>query len=76
MAICVLLERAVLTVCIGCSILGMPALYSSVVSTEPNARRFDDTNPDAEEKVYFEAIEEIVRWLGACTPRHTGNELL
>ncbi|SPO07106.1 probable glutamine-tRNA ligase [Cephalotrichum gorgonifer] len=26
--------------------------------------RFDDTNPDEEEKVYFDAIEEIVRWLG------------
>jgi hypothetical protein len=26
--------------------------------------RFDDTNPDAEEKIYFDAIEEVVRWLG------------
>ncbi|KAF7588936.1 hypothetical protein BBP40_005014 [Aspergillus hancockii] len=26
--------------------------------------RFDDTNPDAEEEKYFEAIEDIVRWLG------------
>ncbi|PKS07417.1 hypothetical protein jhhlp_006020 [Lomentospora prolificans] len=26
--------------------------------------RFDDTNPDAEEKVYFDAIEDIVKWLG------------
>ncbi|XHG05921.1 hypothetical protein AWENTII_009135 [Aspergillus wentii] len=26
--------------------------------------RFDDTNPDAEEDKYFEAIEDIVRWLG------------
>lgn len=34
----------------------------------PNTHRFDDTNPDAEEKVYFDAIEEIVRWLGASSP--------
>lgn len=26
--------------------------------------RFDDTNPDAEEEKYFQAIEDIVRWLG------------
>jgi glutaminyl-tRNA synthetase len=26
--------------------------------------RFDDTNPDAEEGRYFEAIEDIIRWLG------------
>ncbi|KAI9189683.1 Glutaminyl-tRNA synthetase [Blastocladiella emersonii ATCC 22665] len=26
--------------------------------------RFDDTNPDAEEKRYFDTIEETVRWLG------------
>lgn len=26
--------------------------------------RFDDTNPEAEEEVYFTAIEEMVRWLG------------
>lgn len=26
--------------------------------------RFDDTNPEAEEEVYFKAIEEMVRWLG------------
>ncbi|KAJ9224158.1 hypothetical protein DTO169C6_3518 [Paecilomyces variotii] len=26
--------------------------------------RFDDTNPDAEEAEYFQAIEDIVRWLG------------
>lgn len=26
--------------------------------------RFDDTNPEAEEDVYFEAIKEMVRWLG------------
>ena len=26
--------------------------------------RFDDTNPEAEEEVYFTAIEDIIRWLG------------
>ena len=26
--------------------------------------RFDDTNPEAEEAIYFERILEIVRWLG------------
>lgn len=26
--------------------------------------RFDDTNPEAEEEVYFTAIEDTVRWLG------------
>ena len=26
--------------------------------------RFDDTNPDAEEARYFEAIDDMVRWLG------------
>lgn len=26
--------------------------------------RFDDTNPEAEEDKYFDAIEDIVRWLG------------
>lgn len=26
--------------------------------------RYDDTNPEAEEEVYFRAIEEMVRWLG------------
>jgi glutaminyl-tRNA synthetase len=26
--------------------------------------RFDDTNPEAEEERYFEAIKEMVRWLG------------
>ncbi|KAI0202609.1 glutaminyl-tRNA synthetase [Astrocystis sublimbata] len=26
--------------------------------------RFDDTNPDAEEAVYFQAIEDMVAWLG------------
>ncbi|KAI1613072.1 glutaminyl-tRNA synthetase [Exophiala viscosa] len=26
--------------------------------------RFDDTNPEAEEEVYFTAIKDIVRWLG------------
>lgn len=26
--------------------------------------RYDDTNPEAEEQVYFDAILEIVRWLG------------
>lgn len=26
--------------------------------------RFDDTNPDAEEKEYFDAIREMVTWLG------------
>jgi len=26
--------------------------------------RFDDTNPEAEEEIYFTAIEETIRWLG------------
>ncbi|KAK8867313.1 glutaminyl-tRNA synthetase [Apiospora arundinis] len=26
--------------------------------------RYDDTNPEKEEEVYFKAIEEMVRWLG------------
>ena len=26
--------------------------------------RYDDTNPEAEEAVYFESILEVVRWLG------------
>lgn len=26
--------------------------------------RFDDTNPEAEEEIYFTSIEEMVRWLG------------
>lgn len=26
--------------------------------------RFDDTNPEAEEKIYFDSIEEIIGWLG------------
>jgi glutaminyl-tRNA synthetase len=26
--------------------------------------RFDDTNPEAEEEKYFEAIKDIVDWLG------------
>lgn len=26
--------------------------------------RYDDTNPEAEEQVYFDSILEIVRWLG------------
>jgi len=26
--------------------------------------RYDDTNPEAEEEIYFTAIEEMVRWLG------------
>lgn len=26
--------------------------------------RFDDTNPEAEEEIYFTAIEDMVRWLG------------
>lgn len=26
--------------------------------------RYDDTNPEAEDEVYFTAIEDIVRWLG------------
>ncbi|KAK6460969.1 tRNA synthetases class I, catalytic domain-containing protein [Scheffersomyces coipomensis] len=26
--------------------------------------RFDDTNPEAEEEIYFESIKEIVHWLG------------
>lgn len=30
--------------------------------------RFDDTNPDAEEGKYFDAIEEVIRWLGKIFP--------
>lgn len=30
----------------------------------PSYLRFDDTNPEAEEEIYFTAIEEMVRWLG------------
>lgn len=26
--------------------------------------RYDDTNPEAEEQVYFDSILEIIRWLG------------
>lgn len=26
--------------------------------------RFDDTNPEAEEEIYFEAIKEMINWLG------------
>ncbi len=26
--------------------------------------RFDDTNPEAEEEVYFTSIIEMVKWLG------------
>ena len=26
--------------------------------------RFDDTNPEAEEEVYFNSIKEMVSWLG------------
>jgi glutaminyl-tRNA synthetase len=26
--------------------------------------RFDDTNPEAEEEIYFTAIKEMVEWLG------------
>jgi glutaminyl-tRNA synthetase len=26
--------------------------------------RFDDTNPEAEEEIYFESIKEIIKWLG------------
>lgn len=29
-----------------------------------NIIRFDDTNPDAEEEIYFEWIIKIVKWLG------------
>jgi glutaminyl-tRNA synthetase len=29
--------------------------------------RFDDTNPDAEEARYFEAIKDIIEWLGECS---------
>jgi glutaminyl-tRNA synthetase len=33
--------------------------------------RFDDTNPEAEEEIYFTKIEEIVRWLGFDPARIT-----
>ena len=33
--------------------------------------RFDDTNPEAEEEIYFTKIEEIVRWLGFDPTRIT-----
>lgn len=33
--------------------------------------RFDDTNPEAEEEIYFAKIEEIVRWLGFDPARIT-----
>ncbi|PLN74590.1 glutaminyl-tRNA synthetase [Aspergillus taichungensis] len=33
--------------------------------------RFDDTNPDAEEEIYFHAIEDIIRWLGFTPSRIT-----
>jgi glutaminyl-tRNA synthetase len=33
--------------------------------------RFDDTNPEAEEEIYFVKIEEIVRWLGFDPARIT-----
>jgi glutaminyl-tRNA synthetase len=33
--------------------------------------RFDDTNPEAEEEIYFKKIEEIVRWLGFDPARIT-----
>lgn len=33
--------------------------------------RFDDTNPEAEEEIYFIKIEEIVRWLGFDPARIT-----
>jgi len=33
--------------------------------------RFDDTNPEAEEEIYFTAIEDIVRWLGYTPARVT-----
>jgi glutaminyl-tRNA synthetase len=26
--------------------------------------RYDDTNPEAEEEVYFTAIKEVISWLG------------
>lgn len=29
--------------------------------------RYDDTNPEAEEEIYFTAIEDMVRWLGFST---------
>ena len=35
--------------------------------------RFDDTNPSGERKEYFEAIEEMVRWLGFHPARVTSS---
>ncbi len=26
--------------------------------------RFDDTNPNEEDQVYFDAIQDIIKWLG------------
>jgi glutaminyl-tRNA synthetase len=28
------------------------------------SRRYDDTNPEAEEEIYFTAILDTIRWLG------------
>lgn len=28
--------------------------------------RFDDTNPNEEDQVYFDAIESIIKWLGTA----------
>jgi len=33
--------------------------------------RFDDTNPEAEEEVYFTAIKEMIKWLGFTPVRIT-----
>lgn len=35
--------------------------------------RFDDTNPEAEEQIYFDSIVEIVNWLGFTPDRITAT---
>lgn len=36
----------------------------SCPQTDVHCDRYDDTNPEAEEEVYFTAILDTVRWLG------------
>ncbi|OAR01630.1 hypothetical protein LLEC1_03285 [Akanthomyces lecanii] len=38
---------------------------------KPVILRFDDTNPDEEDQVYFDAIQDIIRWLGFTPSRMT-----
>ncbi|KAI0485086.1 glutaminyl-tRNA synthetase [Xylariaceae sp. FL0804] len=46
-------------------------ILSQVELCFDRCHRFDDTNPDAEEGKYFEAIEETIRWLGFTPHRVT-----